>query len=165
MPGDILLIRATGTISVGDFLGSTGPNSTSTGVGRLKLKIENTAVESVGAIKYVLVTAPGLEMLRVDDSNYRGNFWCVQCRSYTYSGKDYSQADFRYDQVIHSLFDSRYWYAGDARCSIASLLSFGRGHYAVVSTFRPSCESFSSAEACSEFTPSVCSLTGGSAGL
>lgn len=73
MPGDILLIRATGTISVGGFLGNTGPDGTSTGVGRLKLKIGSAAVESVGAIKYVPVTVPGLAMLRVDDSNYRDN--------------------------------------------------------------------------------------------
>lgn len=73
MPGDILLIRASGTISVGGFLGKTGPDGTSTGVGRLKLKIGNAAVESVGSIKYVPVTEPGTVMLRIEDSNYKDN--------------------------------------------------------------------------------------------
>lgn len=73
MPGDILLIRANGTISVGGFLGNTGPDGTATGVGRLKLKIGNAAVENVGSIKYVPVTEPGMVMLRIEDSNYRDN--------------------------------------------------------------------------------------------
>jgi hypothetical protein len=72
-PGDILLIRATGTISVGGFLGKTDPDGTATGVGRLKLKIGDSTVESVGSIKYVPVTVAGTAMLRIEDSNYRDN--------------------------------------------------------------------------------------------
>jgi len=73
LPGDILLIKASGTISVGGFLGKTGPDGTTSGVGRLKLKIGTEFIESVGSIKYVPVTIAGIAMLRIDDSNYRDN--------------------------------------------------------------------------------------------
>jgi len=73
LPGDILLVRASGTISVGGFLGKTGPDGTTSGVGRLQIKIGTSFVENVGSLKYVPVTVAGLARLRIDDSNYKDN--------------------------------------------------------------------------------------------
>lgn len=72
-PGDILLVRASGQIVVGSYLGRTGPDGTNNGIGLLQLKIGAATVINVGSMRYVPITEAGTAKLRVQDTNYRDN--------------------------------------------------------------------------------------------
>lgn len=72
-PGDILLIKATGSVTVGGFLGKTNPDGNNGGVGQLQMKIGATAVHPVGSVRYISVTEAGTAKLRVYDTNYQDN--------------------------------------------------------------------------------------------
>lgn len=72
-PGDILLIKATGAVTVGSYLGQTGPDGTNGGIGQLQLKIGATAVQPVGSVRYITVAEAGTAKLRVYDTNYQDN--------------------------------------------------------------------------------------------
>ncbi len=72
-PGDILLVKATGAVTVGSYLGKTGPDGTNGGIGQLQLKIGATSVQPVGSVRYITVTEAGTAKLRVYDTNYQDN--------------------------------------------------------------------------------------------
>jgi hypothetical protein len=72
-PGDILLIKASGTVTVGSYLGKTGPDGANGGVGQLQLKIGASAVHPVGSVRYITVTEAGTAKLRVYDTKYQDN--------------------------------------------------------------------------------------------
>lgn len=72
-PGDILLVRATGSVTVGAFLGKTSPDGADNGIGQLQMKIGATSVQHIGSIRYIVVTEAGMAKLRVYDTNYQDN--------------------------------------------------------------------------------------------
>lgn len=72
-PGDILLIKASGAVTVGSFIGQTTPDGIEKGIGQLQLKIGATSVQRVGSVRYISVTETGTAKLRVYDTNYQDN--------------------------------------------------------------------------------------------
>lgn len=73
VPGDILLIKASGEVTVGAYLGKTTPDGTQNGIGLLQLKIGASTVQRAGSMSYIIVTEIGTAKLRVYDTKYPDN--------------------------------------------------------------------------------------------
>ena len=73
VPGDILLIKASGEVSVGSYLGNSTPDGIQNGIGQLQLKIGASSVQRAGSMSYIIVKETGVVKLRVNDTKYSDN--------------------------------------------------------------------------------------------
>jgi hypothetical protein len=71
--GDILLIKSSGKIKAGNWIGEVTADGDQNGVGRLQIKIGPSKIQTVGTLRYVPINEAGTVKLRVEDSNYRDN--------------------------------------------------------------------------------------------